>query len=132
MSPQLLSTSIALGRILVENPRRCYLSQCALGMALAANNTAVSYEAFFKLWPWAKEMSYTEAPCGCRIPNGSDAAGVIMHLFDNHVRGNPNIYREWTLEQVIDWVSSVEPPLPADPLEPWTPTSKEVSLGHAR
>lgn len=124
MAAQLLSTSIALGRILVEKQQRCHLEGCALGMALIANSAAMSYEEIHKLWPWAAEKKYDKCPCECLCGSFHfTAADIIMHLFDSHVRGNPNLYKVWTLEQLIDFVASIEPPLPADPLEAYVSPS---------
>src|SRR5579863_7372349 len=104
---QRLSDSIGLGRMLVEH-RRCMISGCALGMALAANGVERVWSRAEELWPWAHEVRFESSPCGCGYFSEMtlSAVDIIMHIFDSHVRGNPNLHREWTLDQLIDWVRS--------------------------
>jgi hypothetical protein len=72
-----------------------------------------------------------ELPCGC-VPRGEDTvlmmnggqwtrtssvqplAFAIVHLFNYHVM----TVRDWTLQRLIDWVGSVEPPDPYEIAEP--------------
>jgi hypothetical protein len=107
-----LSDAIAMGRMLVPEQRRFVLGGCAFGMALKACGAELLYEEVKRLWPWTAEKQEIEPPCGCVasfVYPAADASAAIFHLFDNHVRGNPNIFRPWTLDQLIDWVRSVEP-----------------------
>lgn len=89
---------------------------CALGMACFAESVAVPFDSWTGLGPvyenWRWLYDRHQIPCGCTRFGGEDmpAAVVIAHMFDYHVSGKlaPN----WTLEQLVDWVRSVEPSEP--------------------
>jgi hypothetical protein len=107
-----LSEAIALGRTLcVSVPFKQDDGEgggCALGMAARAVGKERMYglqqifECDFKVigQPCA-------SPCGCGIDNWfSQTVGEsITHVFNKHVHGD----KTWTLDQLIDWVRSVEP-----------------------
>jgi hypothetical protein len=107
-----LSDAIALGRTL-KKPVRGMMGigtnhGCALGMADAGVGGAKFGNEFATelcTWPWLS--GNTRLPCGCRSRRGfsSNHAGIIAHLFDEHVFEK----EDWTLDQLIDWVRSVEP-----------------------
>ena len=101
-----LSDAIALGRTLV-NPMRGFLlddakkNGCALGMGLMGCGSEKRNVA--EEWPWTANWA-DSFPCGCAR---TDSMGkVIAHIFDEHVCDKP---QSWTLDQLIDWVRSVEP-----------------------
>jgi hypothetical protein len=99
-----LSDAIALGRTLVmpRGGEEYYAdrSGCARGMALEAiskrTHKSMSNEETVNM-----KVSY---PCGCFTPK-SIVGNPIVHLFDKHVQSD----KDWTLDQLIDWVRSVEP-----------------------
>jgi hypothetical protein len=89
---------------------------CALGMAIIATGSMNLAE-----FPWLREPC--KAPCGCdsiRYP-ANDPAGrhtypitcyaeAIAHLFNEHVMEHECTGKAaWTLEQLVDWVRTVEP-----------------------
>lgn len=121
-----LSDAIALGRTLVK-PRRLaeYFpdgSGCARGMALEAcgaraksENYSAHDDTFFDLWPWTIHRP-EKFPCECFGMRFYPINAQIQHLFDSHITGIAEPH--WTLDQLIDWVRSVEPAeAPAAPLE---------------
>jgi len=87
-----LSDAIALGQHLIKwtNGRTLYDGQgCACGMALAAHGEQLADVGdFYNRYPWAKEH-------GLWVQ--------ITHEFDRVLRG------QLTLDQLIDWVRSIEP-----------------------
>lgn len=110
-----LSEAIALGRVLLTPIPGNYFSGdnsgCALGMGLAgvgckSRDTAVIEKDLDKHWSWMNNR-IPSLPCGC-VSTNFDIATNIVHLFDEHVCGN----KDWTLDQLIDWVRSVEPAEP--------------------
>jgi hypothetical protein len=80
---------------------------CVWGMALAAVgakqlvSSCNDLAPVYGLWPWTFQKG--SVPCGCPCFH-INYARVIAHLFDRHVA---TAY--WTLEQLVDWVRSVEP-----------------------
>lgn len=141
-----LSDAIATGRMVVQ-PYPNYLlvrggRGCALGMAGVAAGLKISemeesYEAIYTEWPW---LLQSIKPGGMRCPLCSktekhpvgfyDYLSAIQHLFDLHIAGlNP----KWTLDQLIDWVRSVEPAEPEQSIEvqPEVEAKQTVSLSSA-
>jgi hypothetical protein len=120
-----LSEAILLGSSVVK-PEPGYLltewrgenQGCALGMACKAENIAVLHPTdltpIYAHWPWTLH-SWHANRCLCRdIIPFHNAAQLIAHMFDWHVfddqfRDTPRIQPVWTLEQLVDWVRSVEP-----------------------
>lgn len=118
-----ISTAIALGRTMIKplgGTRRNTSgdSGCAIGMA----ESAIGYPARFEaVWP-SSCLKRLPLPCGCsgNIMLGSMAIGLssgretlisaIVHLFNFHVM----TAMDWTLDQLIDWVASVEPQDPEE------------------
>ena len=132
-----LSDAIALGRLVIKPYRGSFIRRdgddndqgCALGMALVAVMNVRDFindpaSAALKQWPWL--VRRFSLPCrtmqfdNLGRPNGQwcvkaeslDArfpeqalSGIacITHLFDAH-HG-----QDWTLDQLIEWVRSVEP-----------------------
>lgn len=120
-----LSEAIATGRVLVLPSSGSEWFQdgsgCARGMALEAVGKRLevtrgqeNWKRFLAEWPWTAEL-HTKKPCDCIFPfsfgSASEATvcGWIVHLFDLHVANT----EDWTLDQLIDWVRSVEPAEPA-------------------
>ena len=113
-----LSDAIATGRVLLRARPGIFVagnSGCALGMAykasgLVARDKTVGYtmEDCFKAWPWTMQSLKT-VPCTCGIEDYNPGQ-AITHLFDTHVM-QPKEWgvKAWTLDQLIDWVRSVEP-----------------------
>ena len=112
-----LSNAIATGRVLLRAHAGIFVEGgygCALGMAykasgLVAESKIVGYTMndCFKAWPWTKQI-IMKPPCKCTV--GDETIGqAITHLFDIHVMQAAEWKVEaWTLDQLIDWVRSVE------------------------
>lgn len=102
-----LSDAIAMGRLLVKPSLICDENHgCVLHMALRAISSDARFSGAFTEWRWL--LSSVKAPCGCER-EGSAQLGII-HLFDRHVLAQG----DWTLDQLIDWVRSVEPAEPGE------------------
>jgi len=95
---------------------------CALGMAAVANGCTFRKVTGFDrkdrrtlgtegVWGnWVLEE--VQRPCNCWrivVPGKMRIKDIIAHLFDHHVMGKKN----WTLEQLVAWVETVEPKGPA-------------------
>ena len=65
-------------------------------------------------YPWASKESLVHCPVCCRprVTYGCYYS-VIAHIFDYHVMTTG----QWTLDQLIDWVRSVEPDEPVEASE---------------
>lgn len=117
-----ISTAIALGRTMIKaiagTRNNGFGEGCALGMAEAAiGTTGAPFGASEEAWPWILSRR-SPLPCGC---TGSVMFGgcnhepyygrslpfvsSIVHLFNYHVMTK----KDWTLDQLIDWIASVEP-----------------------
>ena len=117
-----LSDAMATGRVLLRAHAGTFVAGdygCALGMAykasgLVAASKIVGYTMndCHRAWPWTMQLPKTR-PCGCDIGD-YNLGQAITHLFDLHVM-NPAEWpaewnvKAWTLDQLIDWVRSVEP-----------------------
>lgn len=114
-----LSDAIALGRTLIGSVKgRLFekhgdgnLFGCALGMGVAAvgrQEQAMErdqHEEVLSIWPWL-EISDLVPKCDCseKMPHYRvNGFGLIAHMFDHHVGV------DMTMEQLIDYVRSVEP-----------------------
>lgn len=124
-----ISDALALGRYLIKPLAGIRLSSdgtqgCAWGMIETA-----APSTYGKL---LNRGIITSAilPCDCATPliigNGMlresrsmfcNLSQIIVHLFNYHVMTR----HDWTMDQLIDWVRSVEPP---DPEEKVTETAK--------
>ena len=105
-----LSTAIMLGRTTITDLMICKLDGCALGMAANAVGIKRSYDDIMRCWPWLTlPMKFSCKDCSISGHDGT-ALRVVSHMFDSHVYR----LREWTIEQLADWVRSVEPPDPED------------------
>ncbi len=111
-----LSEAMALGRVLLK-PKAMFLtdgegSGCALGMALAAVGVKIEKPSFIeepeKQWPWLKKSCNGPCSCGGSYVSYTEA---IAHVFDFHVMSKMwNVWdQQWTMDQLIDWIKSVEP-----------------------
>lgn len=98
----LLSTAIDLGT-LIPGPR-CAINycHCALGYAMRAAGkepkTESALQSIIAEWPWLSRQSHF-----CREVEYS-AEQVISIMFSDVQRG------EGTMQSLVDWVRSVEPP----------------------
>lgn len=101
-----LSDAIATGRVLLKPVRSSLFSGedygCALGMALMSAGTR-NVIKLKSLWPILGESF--EIPCLCFKVRTVPMDLIVTHIFDNHVF----LREDWTLDQLIDWVRSVEP-----------------------
>src|SRR2546430_2284536 len=113
-----LSDAIAMGRMLLKP--RAYTTilgdeGCALGMAMAAHGCRSHQEAIAKansLTNYSWMHGYPNpAPCKCTpgddylLSRSRTYQAYIAHIFNEHVCGE----EDWTMDQLIDWVRSVEP-----------------------
>ena len=124
-----LSDAILLGStLLAPQAGRQYSAEtqsgCALGMAAIA--TGCTYRKVAAMptsdrrtlgveQVWGKwTLDLVRRPCKCFflfVPRKMRVKDVIAHLFDHHVVNKKN----WTLEQLVDWVRTVEPAEAAQP-----------------
>lgn len=138
-----LSEAIALGRTLLNPvPGSLFAGEdggCAQGMALRCigkKTTAESRLGIGDDWPWTLEV-VGKFPCECVegrpeiFSDGwfpyADTRSAIAHLFDSHVMGR---HQDWTLDQLIDWVRSVEPaepPLPEQAIAESEASTEQVA-----
>jgi hypothetical protein len=85
-----------------------------------------AWHAARTVWPWLDSAPPSKMPCpvGCGIkfndPHDRDSPEAwewaIAHIFDLHIAPlEPGIYMpfRWTLEQLVDYVRSIEPEDPA-------------------
>lgn len=124
-----LSDAILLGStLLAPQAGRQYSGEnqsgCALGMAAIARGCTfrrvpsvpwqerrtLGVEGVWGTWT----LDLVRRPCNCLfliVPRKMRIKDIIAHLFDYHVVRKKN----WTLEQLVDWVRTVEPTEPARP-----------------
>lgn len=103
-----LSDAIALGRTLV-NPKECGRGApgnkpedgCALDMAVLAVGGNNWHQAT-KYWPWLHNIDPEERG----LPLSGNFYFSIIRQFDRDVM----LLKRMTLDQLIDWVRSIEPP----------------------
>lgn len=113
-----LSEAIAIGRTLIKAVPMVRLSDdgqrgCALGMADAAYGKAAW--AANDIHQWVAQSECPRLPCGCELNSyWLIYTNTIAHVFNQHVCGDGT----WTLDQLIDYVRSVEPAEPAEPAIP--------------
>jgi hypothetical protein len=99
-----LSDSIALGRVLkmhVPRVSRTPEQGCVLQIGLAANGIMQSCEPaseILRRYPWTRKN--TKCPICTDVAWLDDVAWILVHLNDEH---------KWNLDQMIDWVRSIEP-----------------------
>jgi hypothetical protein len=92
---------------------------CALGMAAVARGCTFSRNrkpippgdstralGTAGVWgEWVRDK--VRRPCGCwLVPKQMQVQHIITHLFDKHVMGKK---ADWTLNQLVEWVKTVEP-----------------------
>ncbi len=102
----LLGSTVArpLAGGLATDPTR---QTCAFMMAAAAlSKPECLWEEAPREWPWLTQQ-LAHVPCGCRawcryLP--ANYMTAIIHLFACHVAA-----KDWTLEQLVAWIASVEP-----------------------
>ena len=124
-----LSDAIGLGRTIVKAKSHTVLTKdnsqgCAVGMALVAvgkkyncdNDWDVNplYKQFDDEWPWTKNRITMDGDCIIFVV-------ALFRQFDNKVMTG-----HWTLDQLIDWVRSVEPAEPEIPNTFPVPTFTEI------
>jgi hypothetical protein len=118
-----LSEAILLGStVLAPKAGVQYFSEqkagCALGMAAIANGCTFRPTNHFDdrdrrtlgtegVWGrWV--LNVVKRPCTCwrlLVPREMRIKDIIAHLFDYHVM----VKKNWTLEQLVEWVKTVEP-----------------------
>jgi hypothetical protein len=103
-----LSDAIATGRVLIKDLKPATLKGCVIGMACMGVGTeallkAVQIESYYEIyhyWPWLRNATLSPVDDGVH-----DGMEVIYSIFDFHVMRKG----DWTLDQLIDWVRSIEP-----------------------
>lgn len=129
-----ISDALALGRTMLKPIAGHHITPdgthgCAWGMIQVAAPS--EYGEMIRRGPSMK------TPCGCKMgytggmawgPIHDNFVSVVVHLFNQHVMTEKN----WTLDQLIDWVRTVEPepvaepePAPTLPVEPEPETEPE-------
>lgn len=116
-----ISIAMALGRTMIFPIAGTHLNHgktggCAWGMVEVAAPSSFG-------GAWRRAIYFrTLPPCGCtgavlgngmcvvKIDHICDLGHMIVHLFNDHVMTK----KDWTLDQLIDWVASVEPPDPEE------------------
>jgi len=111
-----LSDAIAMGRMIIS-PRSgsgetettgCALSMAAAAVGLKKDGNRSRWQRSSEEWAWLVGCCQS-LPCGCAANEAwqDDKCyfWAIIHVFDTHVE----FHRDWTLDQLIDWVRSVEP-----------------------
>ena len=98
-----LSEAIALGRVTIEKPEAGNFSTCAMGMAANAVGMVHDYKAVLQRWPWLWRDTLCPVNWCCEEP--TSAIHSLTHQFDYFVM----LTKSMTLDQLIDWVRSVEP-----------------------
>jgi hypothetical protein len=111
-----LSEAIALGRVLIDKPQHNTFCKCAIGMGLAAighefhirgeEGIGSAYFAALDEWPWLF----------------GDCEMEISRRFVLVMKG------DLTLEELIDFVRSVEPPEPPASPSPAAETEQAVTV----
>lgn len=109
-----LSQAIRLGSLLVQNPGVGVDSGCAIRMAVMATGDVEPdsiarsgylfglpvYDALLDRWPWLNCARRLCPKCDRKLI-GSE---IIYHVFDIHVMA-----RRMTIDQLADWVATIEP-----------------------
>jgi|SRR5579859_2946818 len=119
MTEMKLSTAIALGRVLLPQSEwnggsycRCALAmgQMAIGRTFERRDECIALRAHYTTWPWIQEQ-FTVPACLLEraltfglTSSGTEPAQRIISLLFILVEKN-----DITLDQLIDWVKSVEP-----------------------
>jgi hypothetical protein len=107
-----LSDAIAMGRVLIQLDPGYFLNLdctkgCAIGMGLAAVDgraTGANFSRMRELWPWLHEKRTEALPIsGVKSSNGWLFKDEIGHY------ANLVFVGRMTLEELIDYVRSVEP-----------------------
>jgi len=115
LSEQILLGSMTLVPVAYKRHSGDQIQGCALGMAETASGIS-DYGAEHR-WPWLN--GNTACPCGCKTYKQRGGkifiacpiesyAQAIAHIFNEHVMED----KTWTLEQLVDWIRSVEPAEP--------------------
>jgi hypothetical protein len=123
-----LSTAIFMGRHTIERPIPGCIDACAIPMALnsigvkmdfsSSETVWMCYRAMGEHWPWLNKMEGNSFPfCesggfNTHFGAGSSVCGLVPHVFDFHVSEG-----QITLEQMCDFIRSIEPPEDTDPAD---------------
>lgn len=106
-----LSEAILAGSVLIPKTAPGNIDMCAIGMAIKAlglptrTDLGVNYNALFVNWPWTERADLPK-PCDCAVAAGEPVYVSIYHIFDSHIF---DPYYDWTLDQLCQWVDSVDP-----------------------
>lgn len=133
-----ISEAMAIGSTFITPLAGIYLNRsktggCAWGMVDRAAPTEVE-----RMIERARDTRIVALPCGCKPDEAvlgpclypmpaacfCNLADVIVHLFNDHVMTR----KDWTLNQLIDWVRTAEP---RDPKEQVTEHDTKETLVHA-
>jgi hypothetical protein len=124
-----LSTAILLGAISMDKLLPGSGGHCALNAGLkAVGSTNTHWSDAAEIWPWLVDRKGYPLPC-----RHTEATGLwaVAHLFDRHVMGRCHAEHGMTLEQLCDWVRSVEPEEAPEQAEVFAETEK-IAAGDTR
>lgn len=111
-----LSEAIFLGSTTMQcrggGGRGVATAGCALEMALSAvGRSDLPWTSTDSVWPWLQQPAQSNCHC-IDLVAVNTYFEVVWHLFDTHVIDGA--WPAMTLEQLCDWVRSVEPPEPKE------------------
>ena len=113
-----LSEAIMLGRHTIQSPECGNINACAIPMALNSvgrdllycEDGNLPYATITEQWPWLEEIADNGGGVKCPCcPSVLGYSEIVWHPFDCHVMGNFPNYPRLTLEQMCDWIRSIEP-----------------------
>ena len=129
-----ISTAMALGRTMIMPLAGVHLSTdqkmgCALGMVQIAapslwQDTFMRARRTFVTTPCTCEMGHGGGMAWCPILRANFLNETIIHLFNDHVMTR----KDWTMDQLIDWVASVEPRDPEEAVTEHATTQEAVPV----
>lgn len=116
-----LSVAFLLGRNLckaaaaprlADNEEGCALTMAALAVGRTGDGYSNAWHEARKQWPWLEtEIEITCPADHCTTPVKLESyLDLVTHLFDFHVFEPSKGDSAWTLEQLADYVHTIEPP----------------------
>jgi hypothetical protein len=91
----------------------CALTMASLAVGRKTDGAANAWQQAKEQWPWlGRELPFETQCPAAHCPFGGfidDNEELVFHLFDYHVFEPLPGYSKWTLEQLVDYVRSIEP-----------------------
>lgn len=129
-----ISTAMALGRTMIMPLAGVHLSTdqkmgCALGMVQIAapslwQDTFMRARHTLVTTPCTCEMGHVGGMAWDMIRRTNSLNETIIHLFNHHVM----VKKDWTMDQLIDWVASVEPRDPEEAVTEHAKTQEAIPV----